>query len=267
MAYAGWDVTFGEVPSATKWNILGTNDETFDTALRDGWNLIDDSWTYASANTITVPSDATTLYRAGDWIRFKQGAGFKHMIIDLVAATLLTVKDGIDGATTTVANSAITDIWFSKAPRPLGVPLAASWLDRVRVAKSGDQSINDSSETSVTWNTDEYDTNNMHDTSSNTERLVATRAGLYQAIANINFDNDADNARVRSVTIYDASGNAIGGNAGVQSDNDSFDTIVSASAIIPLAAGGWVRCAVFHDAGAALNINAARSSFSLHQIS
>jgi hypothetical protein len=29
MAYASWSVVFGEQPSAAKWNILGTNDASF----------------------------------------------------------------------------------------------------------------------------------------------------------------------------------------------------------------------------------------------
>ena len=29
MAYASWSVSFGEQPSAAKWNILGTNDASF----------------------------------------------------------------------------------------------------------------------------------------------------------------------------------------------------------------------------------------------
>lgn len=33
MAYAAWSVVFGEQPSAAKWNILGTNDSTFNTLL------------------------------------------------------------------------------------------------------------------------------------------------------------------------------------------------------------------------------------------
>jgi len=33
MAYASWSVVFGEQPSAAKWNILGTNDSTFDSLL------------------------------------------------------------------------------------------------------------------------------------------------------------------------------------------------------------------------------------------
>ena len=29
MTYVAWSVTFGEQPTAAKWNILGTNDASF----------------------------------------------------------------------------------------------------------------------------------------------------------------------------------------------------------------------------------------------
>ena len=38
MSYAGWSVVYGEQPSATKWNILGTNDASFN----DGTGIADD---------------------------------------------------------------------------------------------------------------------------------------------------------------------------------------------------------------------------------
>lgn len=38
MAYASWSVVFGEQPTATKWNILGTNDASFN----DGTGIADD---------------------------------------------------------------------------------------------------------------------------------------------------------------------------------------------------------------------------------
>lgn len=43
MAYASWSVSFGEQPSAAKWNILGTNDAFFDGLVGSGtaWT----SWT------------------------------------------------------------------------------------------------------------------------------------------------------------------------------------------------------------------------------
>lgn len=56
MAYASWSVVFGEQPSATKWNILGTNDAHFYSFLGD--NL---AWqTYSP--TLTNISGGTTTY-------------------------------------------------------------------------------------------------------------------------------------------------------------------------------------------------------------
>ena len=48
MAYAAWSVSFGEQPSAAKWNILGTNDATFDALVGSGtaWS----SWTPTLTN-------------------------------------------------------------------------------------------------------------------------------------------------------------------------------------------------------------------------
>lgn len=51
MAYAAFSVTFGEQPSAAKWNILGTNDAYFDGLIGSGTAWA--SWTPSYAN-ITV---------------------------------------------------------------------------------------------------------------------------------------------------------------------------------------------------------------------
>lgn len=84
-----------------------------------GWREVTDSWSYASATTITVPTDATTKYQSGDKIKITQSSTVKHFIIQTVATTLLTVS-GPDGDT--VANSAISDIYYSKVSTPQGMP-------------------------------------------------------------------------------------------------------------------------------------------------
>jgi len=40
MAYASWSVVFGEQPSAAKWNMLGTNDASFNDGTGIGTNAI-----------------------------------------------------------------------------------------------------------------------------------------------------------------------------------------------------------------------------------
>lgn len=78
-----------------------------------GWIPVTDSWTYVSANTITVPSNATTKYQKGFGIRFKQGGAYKYMYVTGVASTLLTVTAG---TVSTVANATITDVAYCIDP-------------------------------------------------------------------------------------------------------------------------------------------------------
>lgn len=56
MAYASWSVVFGEQPSAAKWNILGTNDASFN----DGTGLGNTTITASKLNLAPVTSFVTT---------------------------------------------------------------------------------------------------------------------------------------------------------------------------------------------------------------
>ena len=61
MAYATWSVVFGEQPSASKWNILGTNDAFFYTYTGEGTNAIQQqvgtTFSAVSTGTTTIPND------------------------------------------------------------------------------------------------------------------------------------------------------------------------------------------------------------------
>lgn len=57
MAYASWSVVFGEQPTAAKWNILGTNDASFN----DGTGIANDAITSAHVSGIDK-SNLTTDY-------------------------------------------------------------------------------------------------------------------------------------------------------------------------------------------------------------
>lgn len=85
----------------------------------DGWIAVSDNWSYASATTITVPTDATTKYSVGDKIKLVQSAATKYFYVTAVSSTVLTVTGGTDY---TVANSAISGIYYSKVETPLGFP-------------------------------------------------------------------------------------------------------------------------------------------------
>lgn len=87
--------------------------------MSEGWIPVNQVWTYVSATSITVPTDATTTYQTGDKIRLKQSGAYKYFAVITVTSTLLVVYGGSDHS---VANSAITDISFSRDVRPYGYP-------------------------------------------------------------------------------------------------------------------------------------------------
>lgn len=63
MSYAAWSVVFGEQPTASKWNILGTNDASF----HDGTGIDDDAilTRHLLLNNVTGPKLSTNAVYLG----------------------------------------------------------------------------------------------------------------------------------------------------------------------------------------------------------
>jgi len=60
MAYASWSVVFGEQPSAAKWNILGTNDASFNDGTGIGSSVITESkMNFSSFDPVLVAQGGT----------------------------------------------------------------------------------------------------------------------------------------------------------------------------------------------------------------
>lgn len=94
----------------------------------DGWTPACETWIFASATTITVPSDATLKYAVGDRIKLTQSATVKYFYVIDVAATLLTITGGDDY---TLTNVAITDNFFSHCASVVGFPSSFSYTPTV----------------------------------------------------------------------------------------------------------------------------------------
>lgn len=109
-------------------------DGGFDALLLNetGWVESTYSLVYVSASSVKVSGvDVTSVLRRGVKLRFKQGGSYKNFVIKSSAFstdTTINLTDAIDGATTTVANAAITDVWVSFALNPEGFPTGASGL-------------------------------------------------------------------------------------------------------------------------------------------
>jgi len=170
--------THGNV-TATGLTVTGTT--AFNGSF-DGWVGANESWTYASSTTITVPSDATTKYDVGDYIKLTQSSTVKYFVVTGVAATVLTVS-GLSGVT--VANAAITLPAYSKTRTPHGAPAAGHTYNpyKFSVYRNGAWTQSNSP-AKVQFDTKLWDTSSNFDATTNF-RFTAPVAGFYMVGASI----------------------------------------------------------------------------------
>ena len=86
----------------------------------DGWVGANETWTYASATTITVPSGAASTYQKGDKIKLTANSVVLCGYIITVADTLLTVVGDA------LTNHTFTANYYSKVENPQDFP---QWFD------------------------------------------------------------------------------------------------------------------------------------------
>jgi len=118
-----------------------------------------------------------------------------------------------------------------------------------RVRASGAQTVNDSTETAVAFNTEDYDTDTIHDTVTNNERLICKTAGRYLIFAHLYWAANGQSSgsyriifRVNTATdigidIRQKSANALIGN--------------ELATVKDLAVNDYVRCIAYQTSGAA----------------
>jgi hypothetical protein len=131
-----------------------------------------------------------------------------------------------------------------------------AWLatsrPHVSCYKSGTQSINNTTYTAVTFDTEAYDTGACHSTSSNTSRLTVPSGGggLYEIWANIDFASNATGFRyaefyLNGATVIDVTAiPAVNGTVTAWEMNTKR----------LLSAGDYVELRVYQNSGGALNI-------------
>lgn len=84
----------------------------------DGWTPANETWTYASATTITIPTGGASRYAVGDRIKLTQTT-VKYFVIVGVADTTLTITSGSDY---TLVNATISANYYSHEVSPIGYP-------------------------------------------------------------------------------------------------------------------------------------------------
>jgi hypothetical protein len=133
-----------------------------------------------------------------------------------------------------------------------GIPV---WVPRdigARVYNNADLSIPNSVLTALTFNTERWDTDTIHDTSTNPERLTCKTAGKYIISANIRWDGNA--TEYRALNIYLNGVDQIGREVRINLSATALTQTVTT--IYDLAVNDYLTVVVFQASGGALLVTA-----------
>lgn len=121
------------------------------------------------------------------------------------------------------------------------------------VYKSATQSIPDSTWTELTFDTEAFDTNSMHSTSSNTGRINGRYAGVYICIANVKFASDGAGTGVRGIRIK-LNGTVVAESSEEQVGTGDIFLNMSTTVNMTTGASDYVTLEVYQTSGGALNV-------------
>lgn len=124
---------------------------------------------------------------------------------------------------------------------------------RCKVYASGAQSIGTASFTALTFDTEEFDTDAMHSTSSNTSRLVCKTAGIYLLSGSVSWASSASGTRRGARWWLNGSSSntqamVVSGSAGT-----GLPTVHAPTVMVPLAVNDYVELAAYQDTGGSLS--------------
>jgi hypothetical protein len=125
---------------------------------------------------------------------------------------------------------------------------------RCKVFNSVNESIPNAAFTAVTFDSEEFDTDSMHSTVTNTDRITFNTAGTYLVGASIDFV--ANNAGYRSVHISKGGTVALVLQTQVTNMVGPPDAEFSCNVIAAFIVGDWIRCNVLQTSGGPLNAQA-----------
>lgn len=145
---------------------------------------------------------------------------------------------------------------------------ALSSIPKARVYATSAQGIANITDTTVAFQAERYDTDVIHDTSTNNDRLIAKTAGVYAFGANVGFEANATGSRIAK--IVHSGGSAIAYDDRTANTVGGEPTVINLSTEWTMAVNDYVTLTVYQSSGGALSL-IQTSSFSpefwMHRIS
>lgn len=135
----------------------------------------------------------------------------------------------------------------------------------VRVHHSTTQSLGTSgTEAALAFDTEDFDTDTMHDTATNNSRLTATTAGKYAIIGEAEFAGNVTGLRRVRIRLNGSGGTNLNIQTTMALGNAGIATSLTVADSYNFSANDYVELIARQDSGGALNVNAC--SFSMYRI-
>lgn len=134
---------------------------------------------------------------------------------------------------------------------------------RAQATLASDQSLSSGSFANVSWTAESYDTDTMHDNSTNPDRLTCNTEGLYSVRSEVFFAGAAGGIRLATISL---NGSEIV--RATQWPLGAGDGVVCLPSIdVPLAASDYLTVAAYQSSGSPINVLSAGSFFQATRIS
>lgn len=124
-----------------------------------------------------------------------------------------------------------------------------------RVYNSADISVADNTFQSLTFDSERFDTDSIHSTSTNTGRLTCNTAGKYIIVGNVLWDTNASGRRGLRIRANGAS--TIGFHQYENVPDSAINPVQIVTTIYALAIDDYVQLQAFQNSGGSLNITQA----------
>lgn len=251
-------------------NTLARFDSTTGKIIQSGQTTEDDSGNIGVAGNITVGGTVDGRDLATDGTKLD---GIEALA-DVTDET--NVKAALDGATLTAATVAGTDkvlIQDADASNALKTVTAQSIADlaagggggitpiSANVTKSGVQSIPNATVTTLTWDTENWDTDTLHDNVTNNSRFTIQTAGKYMIAANLTFASN--NTGIRQIIFNKNGASSLWAN--IFPNNGAGEDQIFTFFFADLSVSDYIECRAYQASGSSLNVTTS-SFFSIVRV-
>lgn len=227
---------------------------------------------FGASSILTISTGAVTLTGAyhviaaeggtdDDLDTITQAGGAKtpqFIVLQADSGDTITLKDGVDNIQTRTGQDivmtgtiAIALIW--DGTQWIDIAGGQESLDiGCRVYRTTTQAIADSTYVAVQFDNERWDTDTMHDNSTNNTRITFTTAGKYRVVANISWNNtDADGVRQVRIVLNGSTNIAWMTNLPIATGNNFLQQVTT---IYDFAATDYVELEVWQSSGSSQNM-------------